>query len=92
MGEVKSLTHYFSVTKGEDISMVYNRTSSGINSSLWATHFYLPTVGSTLWAVERCTFMADRDIEDMFLNFKFLLFGVYVTNVRTEEEWERHMR
>ena len=34
MGDVKSLTHYFSVPKVEDIRMVYKVTSSGINSSL----------------------------------------------------------
>ena len=48
MGEVKILPHYFSVPKGEDIRMVYNRTLSGSNSSLWAPNFALPTVGSTL--------------------------------------------
>ena len=46
-GDIKSLTHYFSVPKGEYIRMLYNRTSSGFNSSLWAPHFALPTVGST---------------------------------------------
>ena len=63
------LMHYFSVPKGEDIIMVYNGTSRGINSSLWAPNFDLPTVKSTLHAVERGTFMAYRDIGDMFLNF-----------------------
>ena len=38
--------------------------------------------------------MADRDIGEMFLKFmlseKVMPFcGMYVSNVRTEEEWER---
>ena len=56
-GEVKILAHYFSVPKGEDIRMVYNGNSSGLNSSLWAPNFDLHTVRSTLWAVERGNFM-----------------------------------
>ena len=62
MGEVKSLTHYFSLPKRKDIRMLYNRTLSGINSSLSTPHFALPSVGSTLWSVDRGVFMVDRDI------------------------------
>ena len=68
MGEVKSLMHYFLVPKREEIRLVYNGTSSGLNLSLWALHFYLTTVRSTLTEVERGTFMADRNIGEMFLN------------------------
>ena len=69
MGEVNILTHYFSVTKGEDISMVYKGTYIGLNTSLWDPHFALPMAVSTLCAVEKGKFMADRDIGEMFLNF-----------------------
>ena len=95
MGEVKILTHYLAVQKGEDISMVYNGTSSGINSSLWAPHFNLPTVGTTLWEEEKATLMEYLDIEDTSL-YSMLseevrsFCGVDVTNVRKEEEWESH--
>ena len=95
MGEVKILTHYLAVQKGEDISMVYNGTSSGINSSLWAPHFTLPTVGTTLWEEEKATLMEYLDIEDTSL-YSMLseevrsFCGVDVTNVRKEEEWESH--
>ena len=70
--------------------MVYNRNYSDINASLWAPNFALPTVGSTLWEVERGHFMADCDIGEMFLNFMLsgevrYFCGVYVTNGRTEE-------
>ena len=69
MVEVESLTHYFSVTKGEDIKMAYNGKYSGINSYLWVSCFALPTIGSTLQVVERGNFMAYRDIGEMFINF-----------------------
>ena len=69
MVEVDILTRYFSMPKVEDIRMVYNRTYSGLRSSLWEPHFALPKVGSTLQAVERGTLMADRDIGEMLLNF-----------------------
>ena len=90
MGEVKSLMHKFSVPKVSDILMVYNRTFSGLNSSLWETHFSLPAVGSTLRSVDRGTFMVYQYIGEMFLNFmlseQVILFcGVDITNVRTEE-------
>ena len=52
LGEVKSLTQYFFVLKGGGgISMVYNGTSSGLNDALWATHFDIPAVISTLRSV-----------------------------------------
>ena len=52
--------------------MVYNGTYSDMNTSLWDTQFSSPMVGSTLFAVEKCTFMADLDIGDMLLNFMFI--------------------
>ena len=75
--------------------MVYNKTSSDLNSSLWAPHFSLTTVGSTLRAEERGTFMVDRDIGEMFLNFMFsedvrYFCEVEIINLRTEEEWGNH--
>ena len=71
--------------------MVYNKTSSDLNSSLWAPHFSLTTVGSTLRAEERGTFMVDRDMGEIFLNFTLSegvrsFCEVDITNVRAEEE------
>ena len=43
-GEMKSLTCYFSVTKGDDIRMLYNGMSSGLNDYIWGPHFPLTTV------------------------------------------------
>ena len=57
VGYVKSLTHYFSVSKGEDTRMLYSETYSSINASLWDNHVALPIVVSTLHAVEKGTLM-----------------------------------
>lgn len=98
-GVVRSLTHYFSVEKGlTDIRMVYNGSSSGLNSALWAPHFSLPTVTQELRSIVQGTHMADRDIGDMFLNFLLgeevrEYCGVDVSWVRSADpedaEWEK---
>jgi hypothetical protein len=103
-GYVWSLTDFFSVVKGEDdIRMVYNGTSSGLNDVLWVPSFPLPTVESLLRAVHPNTWMADTDLGEMFLNFVLHeslreLAGVDVTHYREAEEsqeglcWERWSR
>jgi hypothetical protein len=69
-GMILILTPFFAVTKGAtDIRMVYNGTSSGMNSHLWAPWFDLPTICALLRALEVNTYMADSDIGEMFLNF-----------------------
>jgi len=69
-GEVKSLTSFFSVPKGDnDIRMVYDGTKSGLNDAMWAPWFALPTIETHLRAVGQGTFMGDLDIGDMFHNF-----------------------
>ena len=50
--------------------------------------------GSTLRAVDKGTYMAYRDIEDMLLNLMLSeevrpFCGVDVMNVRTYEEWDK---
>jgi hypothetical protein len=53
LGQVASLTGFFAVPKGEsDICMVYDATKSGLNDSLWAPSFGLPTVDSTLRSID----------------------------------------
>ena len=52
VGEVRSLTNYLYIPKGEDIGMVYNGTSSGLNKALRTPHFDLLTMVFTLRAVE----------------------------------------
>lgn len=44
-GAVHSLTSFFAVPKGEqNIRMVYDEMKSGLNDSLWAPWFALPTI------------------------------------------------
>ncbi len=67
---MKSLTSFFTVPKGDnDVQVVYNGTRSGLNDSLWAHWFRLPTIEQHLRAVEAGTFMADLDVGEQFLNF-----------------------
>ena len=82
------------MTKLKDIIMFYNYTSIGLNTSLWAPYFDLPTVRYNFHAVEKGTVMVDRVIGEMLLNFMLneevrYFCGVDVTNVITEEEWEK---
>jgi len=69
-GTVSSLTSYFSVPKGDsDIRMVYDGTKSGLNDSMWAPWFALPTIENHLRFVGVETYLGDTDIGDMFHNF-----------------------
>ena len=69
-GKVKSLTSFFAVPKSDDdIRMVYNGTSSGLNDAVWAPWFALPTVDTHLRGTLPNTFMCDIDLSEMFLNF-----------------------
>jgi hypothetical protein len=69
-GDVRSLTSFFAVPKGiGDIRVVYDATKSGLNSSIWAPNFALPTVASVLRNADDKTFYGDIDIGEMFLNY-----------------------
>eukprot|EP00804_Cyclotella_cryptica_P021990 CCRYP_000920-RA/>CCRYP_000920-RA protein AED:0.38 eAED:-0.41 QI:0/0/0/1/0/0/2/0/602 len=50
--------------------VVYDATASGLNECTWAPSFWLPTVDSLVRALDEDSWMADRDIGDMFLNFE----------------------
>ena len=88
---VLSLIHMFDVPKGtNDIRLVYNGTSSGLNRSLYGPHFTLPTVDTTLRALEQGSLSADIDIAEMFLNFMLdpklrPYCGVDVSAIRSED-------
>ncbi len=91
-------THYFCVDKGEDdIRMVYNGTSCGLNNVLWAPRFGLPTVKQTLWALLVGYCQCDLDVGEQFLNFPLHTdlreySGVDARGVRSlnqgDQEWE----
>ena len=68
--DIKSLIKFFAVPKGEsDIRLVYDATASGLNAAVWAPPFFLPTIDSLTRSLEDTSWMADRDVGDMFLNF-----------------------
>ncbi len=53
----------------EDIRMVYNGTSSGLNDCLFAPHYSLPVIQHALRSLADGYYQADLDIGEMFLNF-----------------------
>jgi hypothetical protein len=67
---VKSNIKYFAVPKGDDdIRMVYDATANKLNEAVWVPTFWLPTIGSLVRAVCSTSWMTDRDMGDMFLNY-----------------------
>ena len=104
-GFVKSLTSYFAVPKAEtDVRIVYDGTACGLNDSLWAPNFMLPTVDSILRNASSSTWFGDIDLGEMFLNYPLderirPYAGVDVTHVdyelndknakRVIERWSR---
>ena len=68
MVDVNSLARKLSVLKEGDIIMVYNGTSIALNISLWDSHFALPMFESTIYAVDKGTFMEYCGIGEMLLN------------------------
>jgi hypothetical protein len=49
--------------------MVYDATASGLNEAVWSPTFWLPTIESHVRALSCYSWMTDRDMGDMFLNF-----------------------
>ena len=69
-GLVVSSIDVFDIPKGEDdIQLVYNGTSCGLNDVLWVPWSPLPTVDTHLRGVEAGIWMADMDVGDHFHNF-----------------------
>ena len=70
LGLIEAFMHFFHVPKGEeDIRMVYDASKSGLNSSIWAPWFALPTAESMVRWVIAGLWLADNDLGDCFLNF-----------------------
>jgi hypothetical protein len=66
-GFVYVLTTFFAVPKGEDdIRMVYDASSCGVNENLWSPSFPLPTVDTLLRATDIGSWMRDIDIGECF--------------------------
>ena len=58
---IESLISFFDVPKAEDVRVVFNGTSSGLNEAIYAPWFQLPTIRSLLRRVEhgRCGYWRD---------------------------------
>jgi hypothetical protein len=68
---VKSTIKWLAVPKGyDDIRLVYDATANWLNECVWVLTFWLPTVDSMARALNKGSWMTDRDVEDMFLNFQ----------------------
>jgi hypothetical protein len=68
-GYVSSLTDFFAVPKGsDDIRLVYNVTSCGLNQVTWAPNFWLPYPKSAIRSLSYNFYSADMDLGEMFLN------------------------
>jgi len=50
--------------------VVYHAGANGLNERVWAPSFYLPKVDALLRIVDESSWMEDRDIGEMFLNFE----------------------
>jgi hypothetical protein len=69
-GKVVGGAYHFCVDKGaNNIRMVYNGTSCGLNNVLWAPRFGLPTVKQTLRALLPGYCQCDLDVREKFLNY-----------------------
>jgi hypothetical protein len=66
---IRSLMDFFEVEKDSDIRLVYNGTSCGLNDSIWAPHFWLPTPATAARLLGYGYYMVDIDLGEMFLNF-----------------------
>ena len=69
-GFVSNSLHFFAVPKGDaDIRVVFDGTSSGLNETLWAPNFYLPSARAASLNLSFSTWMSDMDFGEMFHNF-----------------------
>ena len=68
---IKSLIKYFAVPKGEDdVRLVYNAMTNKLNECVWVPSFWLPTIDSLVRALDEDSWMTNRDVGDMFLNYQ----------------------
>ena len=68
--KVSNLTDSFGAPKGdEDIRVVYNGASSGLNEALWAPAFFLPNDDSAAQLLMSYSFIVDAGFGEIFLNF-----------------------
>ena len=69
-GFVRTSLHYFAVPKGDDdIRVVFDGTSCGLNETLWSPNFFLPTSRNAAELLSFETWMLDVDFAEFFHNF-----------------------
>jgi hypothetical protein len=68
-GAVNSTIDFFYMGKGDDIHIVYNGTSCGLNDALFAPGLFLPKAGSASQTPMFYSWMCDGDMGEMFPNF-----------------------
>ena len=67
---VKNVIDFFAVKKGEnDIRVVYNGASCGLNTATWCSNFWLPTSTTLTCLLSYDYKVVDVDIEEIFPNF-----------------------
>jgi hypothetical protein len=72
---IMSYIDYFGVPKADDIRVVYNGSSCGLNPTVWAPNFWLPTGKSATRVLNYNYCGVDLDLGEFFLNFPLpLLF------------------
>ena len=79
---IKSYIKFFAVPKGEDdVRLVYDATANGLNECVWSPSFWLPTIDTLVRGLDENSWMTDRDIGDMFLNFQLHASAIPFTGV-----------
>ena len=91
--KVKNLIDYFAVPKADDIRLVLNGSSCGLNNAVWASNFWLPTAKTMIRQMGFNYKFVDIDLGEMFLNFpldpKLVNYsGMDVTHFKSEIEKE----
>ena len=80
---IKSFIKFFAVPKGEDdVRLVYDATANGLNECVWSPSFWLPTLDTLVRGLDENSWMTDRDIGDMFLNFQLHASAIPFTGVQ----------
>ena len=70
VGLVRTSLHYFAVPKGEnDIRVVFDGTSCGLNEALWSPNFFPSTSRNAAELPSFDSWMADADFGEFFHNF-----------------------
>ena len=93
LSKVKNLIDYFAVPKAEDIRLVLNGSSCGLNKAVWASNFWLPTASTMTRQLGFNYKFVDIDLGEMFLNFpldpKLIYYsGMDVSDFKEEIENE----